>query len=425
MEIPYYRLFNNDLNKLTNDQLIIHYKINKNKEKRLVSRNDFYNKYTYFDLNFYKLHIDLAHYSEYELIKHYLEWGINEKRLSSQKMFFEKYSNFNLNFYKFIYDDIAIFEDNNILIQYWLFGNKENRIISEQHFLELYPNFNFDNYKIYFNLFDQTNMNLIKHFLNYDNELKKIILQINTVTTNKDLNKLENLIIIACHTNNDFKYNTLINNINFLNENTNYPIIIINSIGTERYNYNLKNVMKVFFINNDKYFDFGKWSYVIDFFTHITKYKNIIFTNDSFIMTHNIDNFYGQIESYDLFGYNDSSQMQYHYQSFLFAVKSNKINIFNGFIKKHKNNINNYDDLVKNYEFGLNSLFINSNCYLKLAYVEGNEGQNIGFMNDKLYEKLIKTNLLPFIKIKKLYWEKTVPNFITEYLIKLNLLRYM
>jgi hypothetical protein len=411
MELSYYKLFNKTSKQLNYMQSVYYYenlkkKIFEKMENNLINIQQIYTIYPNLDLNFYKLYSDLIHFSQNKLIDHYINIGIHENRLTSVKMFLQFYPNFNLNFYKTTYHDIANLSDEYLYIHYWTDGNKENRIYSLDNFIDIYPDFILKSYVniIYNNIF-----------------LNKILLDIPKVIKNNQ----NNLIILACHTDKQLKYQILLNNINFLNKNTSYQIIIINSIGTENYNYNFSNVIQVYFIENNKYSDFGKWEYVCDNFQNILSYDNIIFTNDSFIITNSINNFYKRISDYDLFAYNDSSQIQYHYQSFLFSIKSSKIVDFSNFIKQYKLCINCYDDLVEQYEFRLNSLFIHSNCYLKLAYINGHQGHNIGFTNDKLYKLLIKNNFLPFIKIKKIYWENKIPEFIKNYLIRLNLIKYI
>jgi len=268
-----------------------------------------------------------------------------------------------------------------------------------------------------------------QHYLNhgffecreYNEYFKNIIKQNNEI----DLNSIKNLIIIACHTTTHLKYETLKNNIKYLNENTNYPIIIINSIGTENYNYLFDNVIKTIFIENNNYGDFGKWGYIIDNYTNLLTCENIIFTNDSYIITNNIDIFYRNIQNYDLFAYNDSSQCQYHYQSYLFSIKINKMFEFSMFIKKYKNVDNSNTDLVREYEFRIHSLFSkNTNCLLKIAYTNY-IGRNIQFTNDTFYKQLLNKNLMPIIKIKRIYYKNDIPDFIKEYIKKLYLLNYI
>ena len=87
----------------------------------------------------------------------------------------------------------------------------------------------------------------------------------------------KNLVIIACHTNNDLKYTVLQNNIKYF-EKDNIDIILINSIEYEKkYNYSISDkIIDILFVKNNITIDFGKWVYVINNFPLIKNY-NIIF----------------------------------------------------------------------------------------------------------------------------------------------------
>jgi len=153
-------------------------------------------------------------------------------------------------------------------------------------------------------------------------------------------------ILIACHTDSLKKYFTLLNNLNEFRKFTN-NIIIINS-SDSKYSKNLKDDIEDFDyiidyieIKNDKYLDFGKWNQVLKNYEkfNFKKFDSIVFTNDSILIVEKLDNFFTYIsnlpESINIYGYNDSSQLGiYHYQSYLFLIKTKRLLIFRPFLLK-------------------------------------------------------------------------------------------
>lgn len=154
--------------------------------------------------------------------------------------------------------------------------------------------------------------------------------------------------IFANHTTNMIKYNISLNNISLLKEYlTN--IIIIDS-KEEEYAIKLYKdfendqfIIKHLFIKNDNYYDFGKWIYVLKTLNSnkLNEYDYILFINDSIIITHNIKNYFIYLNNnvpstINLYGYNDSTQLKYHYQSYFFAIKRNITNKFINFFESKK-----------------------------------------------------------------------------------------
>ena len=102
----------------------------------------------------------------------------------------------------------------------------------------------------------------------------------------------------------------------------------------------------------------------------------------------------------ELYGYNDSTQRRYHYQSYLFTVKREAINNFTSNYYKYVNKIKTFEDVITYYEINMTDWFNTKNCFLKIGNLPYNLNKNIFFTNIILYKKLKKTRLLPFIKIK-------------------------
>ena len=244
-----------------------------------------------------------------------------------------------------------------------------------------------------------------KNFINFENCL------IESTYNDKDMKEIDKLlIIIACHTSSEGRYHILQENLKYFE---NYDVVIINTIDYEdKYDYKFSsNIKEIYYIENNVLFDFGKWRYVLENFNY-KEYKKILFINDSILLTHNIDNYIknAYFNDYDLYGFNDSIQMGYHYQSFIFTIKSDKIYIFLDMIKDREHLINNYWDLIKNFEInGICNIYNNKACYLNISKVTN--GRYLLFDADEIYEKLLNNNIYPLIKAKRILI-KSIPEFI-------------
>jgi len=181
--------------------------------------------------------------------------------------------------------------------------------------------------------------------------------------------------LIANHTCNNIKYNISLNNINLIHKYLN-NICIIDTIneeyGNKLYN-NLKNLSIInnyFFIENDSYFDFGKWIYALKNINY-TDYDYILLINDSIILCNEINNFFIYLNNINndinLYGYNDSSQIKYHYQSYLFAINTRIVNKFINFIESKKNLIFDLQSLIYSVELNLCEIDKNHDCFIKIG----------------------------------------------------------
>jgi hypothetical protein len=238
---------------------------------------------------------------------------------------------------------------------------------------------------------------------NYINEFVKKKKKYNYLIN--EINRKKIIIIMAIHTNDYLKYITVINNFNYLKK---YEIIVINSTNTK-----FGNKIKIYFelnkiiymeIENDSKADFGKWIYVINN-TDLNKFNNIIFINDSILISNYIDFYFNLVieKNNDLYGYNDSTETEkYHYQSYLFSIKTSAINKLIEYYNNVKNNLNSWSDLITIMELNLIKLYDNHDCFLKIGYLKNHFGKNINFSNDFLFNKLLKYDLLPIFKIKRI-----------------------
>lgn len=266
--------------------------------------------------------------------------------------------------------------------------HKKQRVYKEIYYKKLY------NYKIFL-------------------QMQKLIKYYETVKNNNmyepSLNNRKYLTIIACHSNSKLKYDNLINNINFLSFECN-DIVVINSNNLEN-NKNIRDFcadkkINYIEIDNEPTYDFGKWVYVLKN-TDISKYDFIVFTNDSFIIHNQIHHFYNLISkiTVELYGYNDSTENGYHYQSYLFSLSKNAIDKFIHMFDSKKNIIKNQDDVINEYELQMINFFNSNDCFLKIGCEFYHKTLNIFFTNDYFYHFLFKNNLLPFTKIKKITQE--------------------
>jgi len=222
---------------------------------------------------------------------------------------------------------------------------------------------------------------------------------------NPALNNNKYLTIVACHSNNDFKYNNLVNTINYLSFDCN-DLVIVNSTNLEN-NSNLANFcsereITYFEIDNDSTYDFGKWVYALKNID-TSVYDFIIFTNDSFVIHKPIHHFYNLTSkmNVDLYGYNDSTQNCYHYQSYLFSLKKDAVDKFIEIFDSKKNQIQNQCDVINQFELQLTNFFNNKDCFLKIGNEFYHKNLNIFFTNDYFHYFLFINKLLPFTKIKR------------------------
>ena len=246
--------------------------------------------------------------------------------------------------------------------------------------------------------------------VNIENREIKILL--NELMSKRYFYKVHNekakvLTIIACHSNSEDKYLSVINNFNYL-KFPNNDIIIINSVN-ENYSEQLKNEMqdkcKNFIeIPNDVYMDFGKWNYVCENYD-ISSYDFVVFTNDSFFITDSMYPFYNTMleKNKNFYALTSSSEINKHFQSYLFGVTKIAVDRFKNFFKIKKGLIDEKPrSLILNIELNLSNYFLVKECYLELDKFPTNFQKNIFFHNDLLYSKLLQAKILPVIKLRRL-----------------------
>jgi len=275
------------------------------------------------------------------------------------------------------------------------------------------------NYLKFIDKFRTTNNNINNSDLTLFIKNYKKIISNNNAPNNTNNKKI--LTIVACHTNTLLKYNTVINNIPYLIFPNN-DIIIINS-SNEKYSDKLKRyittksdintpnnkIIKYIEIQNDKYIDIGKYIHVLNIIetdeSLNKEYEFVVLINDSVIIKNSITHFYNMTikMNKELYAYNDSSEIKYHYQSYLYAIKYNAIHKLIDYFNIHKFEIHGYKDVIDKIELELNNIYANDNdCFLKIAKLPCNINKNIYFHNDILYNLFLNNQILPFIKIRAL-----------------------
>jgi len=249
------------------------------------------------------------------------------------------------------------------------------------------------------------------------------------------MSKYNILAIFSNHTYNNIKYNISFNNISYIIPHVS-DIIIVDSIEEEyaiKLKTDLNNIPKIknfYFVKNDKiYLDFYKWMYILNISnSFIEKYDYILFINDSIIITHDMNEYFNYLNNstnkINIYGYNDSTQLQYHYQSYLFMIHQNTIPKFKNLYEEKKQYIYDVNSLIRNLELNFYSIDKNHDCFIKIGK-DHNKNNNIFWENDKLYEKLLSNNILCLIKLKRIqdyqksyiyeYFNKTPINFNHSY----------
>jgi hypothetical protein len=211
------------------------------------------------------------------------------------------------------------------------------------------------------------------------------------------------LTIIACHIERKLKEYTLINNLKYL-DFANNDIVIINSKNTA-FNRNkittrITNYVEV--PNNSKTLDFGKYMFVLQNYDY-SKYDYVIFMNDSIVINEPINHFYNIMmkKNVEFYGYNSSSEGRYHYQSYLFGVKSTSVPKLIDFYNKKAGSLSGWQSIVNLIELNLSDIFEIKDCFLDLAKVVENKGKNINY-NDELFDLFYKTKLFSITKVKRI-----------------------
>jgi hypothetical protein len=240
----------------------------------------------------------------------------------------------------------------------------------------------------------------LKNWINYKYK-EKLYNSYNPIHNNKKL-----LLLMATHTDNELRFKNILNTLNYFNPKV-MDIMIANSKSL-KYNNTLSNYYKsmgisYYELENNCCYDFGKWIYLLSQIDY-SSYDFIFFINDSFIIEKPVAHFINiAIKSNkELYGYNDSTQENYHYQSYFFCIRSDSINKFINMYNSKMNLIKTQRDVIEHFELKMITYFSSYDCYLKIGNFSLHKGQNIFFTNDFLYKILKNNTFLPFVKLKRL-----------------------
>ena len=282
--------------------------------------------------------------------------------------------------------------NNNILI------NNDNNNNNDKEFI-----FDILNEMAYKNYSQINNYNEIPNIINYITEKYNEKL---SNSYNPDANNKKFLFLIASHTDSELKLNNVKSLINLLC----FDSIEIMILNTEflTYSNDLKEYCKeknIFYKERENLItcDSGKWVELLSQ-KNYSIYDYIFFANDSFTIEDSINHFINLTvkNNVELYAYNDCTEIKYHYQSYLFSIKSDSVYKYINMFNLHKDNINCFRDLIINYELNMIQYFSSHNCFLKIGEIPCNIGLNIFFANDYLYEMLKNTGVLPFVKLKRI-----------------------
>ena len=229
---------------------------------------------------------------------------------------------------------------------------------------------------------------------------------------------MNNLAIFLNNTDSEIKLKLNEYNFNKLKNNFDYIIIFdIDNVFSKnlKNQINNKNIIKYILNNNsiknnEDDLNYNKIKSILPDLSNIN-YDNInyvTFISDNYIYLEDLQEYFEYINKHnlDFYSFTDSSEIDYHFQLYLFSINYKVINKFLHIFNEY----NEYNE--NNFHLMIHKLFDRKMPYLKIAYVLNNIEKNI-FYNDDIYKNLLKSYLLPIISINKLI--KIQQNF--KYLI--------
>ena len=196
-------------------------------------------------------------------------------------------------------------------------------------------------------------------------------------------------------TDSDIKYHVNRNNYNNLNKNFTKTISFdIDSVHSKDFEY-IKYKNDISF-NEKILFILENISYEL--------FDNITFISDEYIYCDDLESYFNYIDKHnlDFSSYTDSSEIEYHYQSYLFTIKTSCINTMIKFLKENISNKLFGNSFLSIFDNKIPNKIPNKISYMKIAHLESNLNTNIFFDNDEVYEFLLDNNLLPIINITRL-----------------------
>ena len=134
-----------------------------NNENIIYSKSSFYKKFSNFNKDTYISYNNLNKYTEDELIIHFHNIGLKENLIYNES-YNDIKINFNIKIYKNLNKDIEKLNEKELIVHYLKNASKEGRIYSLESFYRVYPDYNFDikSKKYNFHLFiDNNNLHKI------------------------------------------------------------------------------------------------------------------------------------------------------------------------------------------------------------------------------------------------------------------------
>jgi hypothetical protein len=217
-------------------------------------------------------------------------------------------------------------------------------------------------------------------------------------------NPKKTLCVMACHADSPLKFNTIMNNINFIKPIVN-DIILVNSsnLNTNGFFSKLKMTGLDFSTcENDDRLCYSKYIHVYDKF-NFGEYRNIILCNDSFIIVKSLKKFQKAfLKDNEMTSLTSSNEIKYHYTDYLRCYNSTAIHTIIDYYKKLNETVYkpDYSELVKKYELDSTSLFSKKTT---IYNAEKNYYGNINFDKNKISIYLNNKDF-PIIKIKALHF---------------------
>jgi hypothetical protein len=216
----------------------------------------------------------------------------------------------------------------------------------------------------------------------------------------------------------------MVNYNNLKNNFQNIIIIDVNNEYSEKLNSYIKydneknkhNIKIIKYDIDDKYlkndFDDFEGNKIMNILSDLkyVDYNYITFINDNYIYCENLNDYFNYVNNHKLefYSYSDSTENKYHFQLYLFSIKSTSVHKLLDLLNK------NYND--NELLFKIPEIFSEKMPYLKIGYLKYNLENNIFYNNNKdIYKELIENKLLPIININRLYFIKNNFKDITLY----------
>jgi glycosyltransferase involved in cell wall biosynthesis len=343
--LKYYLLFNPELKKLGQKQLLQQFK-NDNFNKNIIkSLEDFQIKYPYFNKKIYiSFNKELEQKEELDLYIHWSNYGVHNNLISSIQDFYTFYPEFDINFYCSYYNLIE--NEIDLLLHYYEIGKYKNYITSINDFKKKYPYINENKNNIEFIKNILNDRNIFNNFINNISFVNNKCQEIYNIKNTKNI-KVAHLFVHF------FKIGGGENFIYNFEKYTNFnnTIFVYDKYNTTTF-YNFQSNIIIYnsieqLVNNLKLYDI-----IIDHQLYFFNELNAIFNNINQHYNQNKNNILRIIHGVDIYQKNIESYYFYHSINLYFEKNqslswnnhikySNYLGINNDTKKKNIKTINN------------------------------------------------------------------------------------